>query len=346
MGASASKPATTATGGPGTTSKSSNKEAKLALAVGGIFFAFSAFAVLQEDVYVTKYGPKGEKFTHTFLVLLVERAVNTAGGALGCAAFGRAGIDVPVREILISGVSQMLAMASGNEALRYVSFATQVLGKSCKMVPVMIGGVAAGRKFPTAQYLQVVIVTLGVVVFNLGKSKSKTGGGDSAYGLGLIALSLGMDFATAMLQDQIKAATKRRNPRVKDAKTSMFESMAWTNAGGTVAALAICAGTGQLADGIAFLRAHPAAAKAVGAYALSSVVGQLFVYFTITEFDSLVLSTVTTTRKIFSTVYSAMRRPENALNSTQWGGCGLVFAALGYELLEKYLRKGKRIKKA
>ena len=50
---------------------------------------------------------------------------------------------MPVREILTSGVSQMLAMASSNEALRYVSFATQNLGKSCKMVPVMIGGVAA-----------------------------------------------------------------------------------------------------------------------------------------------------------------------------------------------------------
>ena len=85
---------------------------------------------------------------------------------------------------------------------------------------------------------------------------------------------------------------------------------------------------------------------AIGAYALSSVIGQLFVYYTITEFDSLVLSTVTTTRKIFSTVYSAFRKPENALNATQWGGCGLVFAALGYELLEKYLRRGKRVKKA
>jgi UDP-galactose transporter B1 len=343
MGASASKPATTATGGP---TSGKHKEAKLALAVGGIFFAFSAFAVLQEDVYATKHGPKGEKFTHTFFVLLVERAVNTVVGALGCAAFGRTGIDVPIREILVSGVSQMLAMATGNEALRYVSFTTQVLGKSCKMVPVMIGGVAAGRKYPTSQYLQVLVVTLGVVVFNLGKSKPKSAADDSAFGLGLIALSLGADFVTAMLQDRVKTATKRRNPRVTNAKTSTFESMAWTNAGGFVAALVTCLATGQLADGIEFTRRHPAFAKAIGAYALSSVIGQLFVYYTITEFDSLVLSTVTTTRKIFSTVYSAFRKPENALNATQWGGCGLVFAALGYELLEKYLRRGKRVKKA
>jgi UDP-galactose transporter B1 len=47
------------------------------------------------------------------------------------------------------------APAASNEALRYVSFATQVLGKSCKMVPVMVGGIAAGRKFPLMQYVQV-----------------------------------------------------------------------------------------------------------------------------------------------------------------------------------------------
>ena len=89
----------------------------------------------------------------------------------GTAGGSPAKVRVPVREILVSGVSQMLAMAFSNEALRYVSFATQVLGKSCKMVPVMIGGVAAGRAFPTSQYVQVAVVTAGVVVFNLGKPR-------------------------------------------------------------------------------------------------------------------------------------------------------------------------------
>jgi hypothetical protein len=51
-------------------------------------------------------------------------------------------------------------------------------------------------------------------------------------------------------------------------------------------------------------------------YALASVVGQLFIYFTITEFDALVLSTVTTTRKIFSTVYSVLRHPSSSLAGT------------------------------
>ena len=337
-------------------------EAKLAFAVAGIFFAFGAFAVLQEDVYRTSYA--GERFSATFLVLIVERSVNTAVGALGALLLARPdGGDesadrvrssrsekntrVPVAAIATSGVSQMLAMAFANEALRFVSFPTQVLGKSCKMIPVMIGGVVAGRKYRASQYAQVAVVTAGVVAFNLGKprrdarSPSHSGAPvaeDSAYGLALIAASLAMDLVTAALQDRVKTATARLNPDRARPKTSMFESMLWTNAGGACAAFALAAGTGQLGSGLAFCARHVAAAKNVAFYALASVIGQLFVYFTITEFDPLVLSTVTTTRKIFSTVYSAARSPEAAMTRTQWGGCAAVFAAIAWDTLEKYRR--------
>ena len=269
----------------------------------------------------------GERFRATFLVLVEERGVNTAPGRRDrCPptwprhrrSGAPAKVRVPVREILVSGVSQMLAMAYSNEALRYVSFATQVLGKSCKMVPVMIGGIAAGSAFPTSQYVQVLVVTAGVVVFNLGKSKPAAAD-DSAFGLGLIALSLGADFITATLQDRVKSRHASSQPARDQRRTSMFESMLWTNAGGVVAALLTCLATGHLSDGIEFTRRHPSVARAIAAYALSSVVGQLFIYFTITEFDSLVLSTVTTTRKIFSTVYSAFRKPDKRARRTQWG---------------------------
>ena len=337
-------------------------EAKLAFAVAGIFFAFGAFAVLQEDVYRTSYA--GERFSATFLVLIVERGVNTAVGALGALLLARPdGGDesadrvrssrsekntrVPVAAIATSGVSQMLAMAFANEALRFVSFPTQVLGKSCKMIPVMIGGVVAGRKYRASQYAQVAVVTAGVVAFNLGKprrdarSPSHSGAPvaeDSAYGLALIAASLAMDLVTAALQDRVKTATARLNPDRARPKTSMFESMLWTNAGGACAAFLLAAGTGQLGTGLAFCARHVAAARNVAFYALASVIGQLFVYFTITEFDPLVLSTVTTTRKIFSTVYSAARSPAAAMTRAQWGGCAAVFAAIAWETLEKYRR--------
>merc|ERR1711904_56360 len=108
-------------------------------------------------------------------------------------------------DIFSSGVSQMLAMAASNEALRFVSYPTQVLGKSCKMVPVMLGGIVLGGKsYSMIKYLQVVLVTLGVCVFNFGKSKKKGGSSDSSYGLVLTIISLLLDAVTGGLQDKVK----------------------------------------------------------------------------------------------------------------------------------------------
>ena len=42
---------------------------------------------------------------------------------------------------------------------------------------------------------------------------------------------------------------------------------------------------------------------------------------------------MTTTRKIFTTVYSVFRNPANRLNSGQWGGCSLVFVGLLMDIL-------------
>ena len=46
------------------------------------------------------------------------------------------------------------------------------------------------------------------------------------------------------------------------------------------------------------------------------------------------VSQVTTTRKIFTTVYSVFRNPDNSLLMAQWGGCGLVFVGLLLEIVE------------
>jgi len=314
-------------------------EIKLAFACSGIFFSFSYFAVLQEDVYSKKYGEAGEKFGFTFLALAVERGINALVALVGVIALGGSGVKIPQLDIFNSGVSQMLAMAASNESLRYVSYPTQVLGKSCKMVPVMAGGILlGGKKYSMAAYAQVALITLGVLVFNFA-GKSKKGGADSSYGLILIAASLVLDAVTGGLQDKVKAKTKELNPEVKSAKPTMHESMLYTNISGFLVAAVLALLTGHLTSGLAFCGRFPEVFKAILVYLLASAVGQNFIYYTITQFDPLLLTTVTTTRKIFSTLYSVFRNPSNSLNGMQWSGCGLVFLGLFVEVGEKYLKK-------
>ena len=181
------------------------REVQLLIASAGIFISFSFFAIKQEDVYKRAYG--GEYFAYTFFALVIERGINALVALVGMLSLGKSGLRIPHLDIFNSGMSQVVAMAASNEALRYVSYPTQVLGKSCKMVPVMAGGLLLGGKSYTVfEYLQVVLITGGVVVFNFG-GKSKSGGADSTYGLALIGFSLFMDMVKTRPQTPTPSQT-------------------------------------------------------------------------------------------------------------------------------------------
>lgn len=243
----------------------------------------------------------------------------------------------------------MLAMAASNEALRYVSYPTQVLGKSCKMVPVMLFGILIGGKwndYGLTDYVQVILVTVGVVIFNFGApvKPGKGGGSDSSYGLALIAGSLALDGCTGGLQDRVKKSTALLNKAKPGAKPTPFESMLYTNLAGAIVALGFAVVTGQMQDGLALCRASSEFVQALVAFSLCSALGQCFIYYTVTEFSPLLLATVTTTRKIFSTVYSVFRHPDNSLNQMQWAGCITVFAAIIGEMVLKQFGPKKKAK--
>jgi solute carrier family 35 (UDP-galactose transporter), member B1 len=52
---------------------------------------------------------------------------------------------------------------------------------------------------------------------------------------------------------------------------------------------------------------------ALVSFSLCSAMGQCFIYYTIAEFSPLLLATVTTTRKIFSTLVSVFRDPSEMI---------------------------------
>lgn len=83
-------------------------------------------------------------------------------------------------------------MSLTNYALQYVSYPTQALAKSCKILPVLVGNLL-GMKAPLskARYFSALLVTLGILLFNFAKTKES--GSDSVTGLLLLGLALVMD---------------------------------------------------------------------------------------------------------------------------------------------------------
>ena len=93
-----------------------------------------------------------------------------------------------------------------------------------------------------------------------------------------------------------------------------------------------------------YLSTHPTLVKSILLFSLTSAIGQLFIFYTIRSFDSLVMTTITTTRKFFTIVLSVFWYGHQ-LNMGQWGAVGIVFFGL---ILDSYneemsKRKNKRI---
>jgi UDP-galactose transporter B1 len=78
---------------------------------------------------------------------------------------------------------------------------------------------------------------------------------------------------------------------------------------------------------LAFCRAHPDATWDILLFCLCGAVGQLFIFFTIRTFGSLVNTLITTTRKFFNILLSVVWNG-NPLLPQQWVAVFLVFAGL------------------
>jgi len=95
------------------------------------------------------------------------------------------------------GFCYVLAMLLSNAALFFINYPTQVIVKSCKMVPVMaVSVLVRGKSYPAAAYVRVAMVTLGIICFTFFKKAGKVSKGarqNSMFGLSLAFLSLLMD---------------------------------------------------------------------------------------------------------------------------------------------------------
>ena len=147
-----------------------------------------------------------------------------------------------------------------------------------------------------------------------------------------------MDAVTGGLQDRVKVRTKELNAGAPSSKPTTHESMMYTNAAGCAVIAVVGFATGEITAGFAFCGRHPQVLMAIAIYSLASAMGQNFIYYTITNFNPLVLTTVTTTRKIFTTVYSVFRDPSNSLNTMQWSGCAAVFLGLALDIVRNYMK--------
>lgn len=307
---------------------------KLLIGAGGIYGAFLYYGSLQEDVF--RYTAEdGTQFKQAWFLQVLEALANVVIGFIGMQITG-ATKNIPQQAFAISGASQVSAKACTSLALANgLSFPVATLAKSGKMAPVMLGSlILGGATYSLREYLQVAAIIGGTAIVSMGKKK---GGGSSSsmIGVAYIILSLVLDGVTAGFQKRLKAETAKAGVKPKP-----YDFMFWTNLYMCLTAIVISGALNEIGSGLAYCSANPEIMEKIIKFAICSAVGQSFIFYTIANFDPLILSTVTTTRKIFSVLLSIFLKG-HSLSMTGWSGIALACGGILSEMAAKMGGKAK-----
>ena len=128
-------------------------------------FKVSGFVDRTRGKYVS--GETEERFTCIMSLVFVLCAVNYVYAVVVSALVLKQGRDETAWSYYaVSSFTYLTAMVTSNKALTWVNYPTQVVGKSCKPIPVMVLGVVIGRKrYPLLKYLFVLTIVAGVALF-------------------------------------------------------------------------------------------------------------------------------------------------------------------------------------
>jgi solute carrier family 35 (UDP-galactose transporter), member B1 len=257
-----------------------------------------------------------------------EALANVIIGGIGMQLSGRTR-NLPQDVFALSGATQVCAKAFTSLALSSgISFPVVTLAKSGKMVPVMIGSLLlGGAKYSIREYLAVAAIIAGTCIVSMGKKSS--GPSSSVLGLAFILLSLTCDGITGGLQKRLKKKTSELGLKLKP-----YDLMFWTNLYMALTAAVIAVFMREALPGLKFCVDNPVIFDKILKFAVCSAVGQSFIFYTISNFDPLVCTTVTTTRKVFSVLLSIFLNG-HSMSTQGWAGLSLASLGILSELQDK-----------
>jgi len=290
----------------------------------GVFFCYLLFGFAQEKI--TRGDFDGERFTYPMALVFVQCIFNIAFAKFMITFITMPEADQTSRVLFAScGFCYSAAMVASNNALQFISYPKQVLGKACKPIPVMLLGVfLAGKRYPLAKYLCILMIVAGVATFMYKDGKATDDDSMFDFGIGeiLLLVSLTLDGLTGVTQEKMRTNYSTTQHHM------MLNINLWA---------CIFLGTGACVTGetfafMSFVGRHPIIIRHLLAFSLMSALGQHFIFMTVVKFGPLTRSIITTTRKFFTILCSVIIF-QNPMSGRQWIATAVVFAGLSLDAI-------------
>eukprot|EP00210_Caulerpa_lentillifera_P008436 g8048.t1 len=305
--------------------------AQFLFCTAGIYVSYLTQGIIQEKLATESFGPYHERPKNLMILSLVQ--------GLGCLVVAyllnfilggsKDPTEVPpLKAYSTVGLTASLGPSLGYSSLRNINYSAQVIIKSCKLIPTMAMGVLLyGIHYSLSEWIVVVLLCSGLSVFSFKaspKALSKLTSPNLILGYTFCAVNLICDGYTNSRQDNIKTQYP---------KTTSVYMMFGTNFWLTVYS-AILFVSGELlgfnsavSEFLHFFLICPKYAFYIIQFCLCGAIGQLFIFWIIRSYGSVINVSITTTRKFVSILLSVFwnRTP---LLPLQWCGVALVFAGV------------------
>eukprot|EP00127_Corallochytrium_limacisporum_P003392 Clim_evm20s149 gene=Clim_evmTU20s149 len=298
-------------------------------ALGVILFSV-IYGYQQERLFGQEYGEgdDSEFFKGYAFVSNIQCAINIFWALAQWRVQGGRS-DIPWHIHLATSASYLAASILTSRSLKYVTFITQVLAKSCKPLPIFFMNMMFHkRRYSGPRIAAIVFLVGGLILYQVyeppsgSQSPEQEQTKNHMIGVGLLTLALMCDGITGTLQEHMRSSYHAIS----------YVMMFYLNLYATILATILNYTSGELVESLRFIDRHPEILNNLWVCAFCSLSTQICVFIVLQKSGPLSLAMITSVRKAISITVSAIAY-DHAVLGVQGLGIILSFIGAGLEAL-------------
>jgi adenosine 3'-phospho 5'-phosphosulfate transporter B3 len=281
----------------------------------GIFICFLLDGIAHEHLI------KHFEFHDTFFLTLIQFL---GYSALSFPTFiqivtGKAKLRAHFGAYLLTSGALGFSMSLTNFAAVRLSYATGILFKSSKLIPVLIGNVIFLKKKPKlSEVTSVILIVLGLIGISLGDVK----GHNKFDGRGIVAISVSLICGAV--------ASNMEDKVMSHYEASQDEVISMIYSTGAVLMAVLAVATGDMKHGVQKVIDRPDSVLYIAIFSVLGALGIQFVYLVMKVFGSLATVMITSVRKALTVCLSFVIFRDKVF--TLWHAIAMISIATGMSI--------------
>merc|ERR1719474_1940902 len=302
----------------------------------GLLTSYGAWGYLQEKIMTTSYvdslGNKAMYKNSRFLVF-VNRILAFIIAITVMLFIRQPKHKAPLYKYSFCSFSNIMSSWCQYEALKFVSFPTQVLAKASKIIPVMaMGKLVESKKYEYYEYVVALLISIGMVAFLMGNDDGKKASSVTTFsGFVILIGYMTFDSFTSNWQGEL----------FTEYKMSSIQMMAGVNLFSCLLTSVSLLQQGVFYTSLEFISQYSAFFFDCIILSICSATGQLFIYHTISTLGPVIFVIIMTVRQVMAVIISCIKF-HHPLAPIAIIGILIIFSALFLRIYCGYRMKSQK----